>query len=232
MEDIYLYKDEFENDCQFLRKKYYEHVSAIITDFFEEPLPDNEFHQRFLNMLNTPENYEDVYHITTEMPFYWAICIIEDRWTNNHLIKNKTNDDYRKWNNRYCIENDIITFIIQGINEETYVFNNNEGGKSIFLVKKFYEFVSSLVTDFFKQPFEYNIMNVRLINRLNALCSNGYYKDINPFIGNPPYWALSIIENKETTCVLSVEQLKLYPEFLEKFFKKNGISSFVIPESS
>jgi len=232
MEDIFLYKDEYDNDCQFLRKKYYEKVSSLITDFFEEPLPDNKFHQRFLNVLNTLEDYHDVYHITTEMPFYWAICIIENRWTHNHLIKNKTNDEYREWSTKYRTENNIITFIIEGINEETYVFNDNEGGKSLFLREKYYEFVGSLVTDFFKQPFEYNIMNAQLINRLNALYADGNYQTISKFIGNPPYWALSIIENKETTGILNVEQLKLYPEFLEEFYKKNGISSFVIPKSS
>ncbi len=42
MEDLYVYKDEYDNDCTFLRKKYYEKVSALITDFFEEPLPDND----------------------------------------------------------------------------------------------------------------------------------------------------------------------------------------------
>lgn len=56
MEDIYAYKDEYNNDCQFLRRKYYQYVSDLITDFFEEPLPDNDFHTRFLNVLNTLEN--------------------------------------------------------------------------------------------------------------------------------------------------------------------------------
>ncbi len=231
MEDLYVYKDEYDNDCTFLRKKYYEKVSALITDFFEEPLPDNEFHQRFLKVLNTLEDYHDVYHITTEMPFYWAVCIIENRWTHNHLIKNKTNEEYREWSHKYRTENDIITFIIEGINEETYVFNNNEGGKSIFLRKKYYEFIDSLVTDFFKKPFEYNKMNAGLINRLNALPAGGNYKTVSSFTGNPPYWALSVIENKETTDVLSVEQLKSYPEFVEDFYRKNGISSFIIPQS-
>jgi hypothetical protein len=38
MEDIFIYKDEYGNECTFLREKYYKHVCAVITDFFEEPL--------------------------------------------------------------------------------------------------------------------------------------------------------------------------------------------------
>ncbi|WP_185287864.1 hypothetical protein [Chryseobacterium lactis] len=113
MEDIYAYKDEYNNDCQFLRRKYYQYVSDLITDFFEEPLPDNDFHTRFLNVLNTLENYEDVTYITCEMPFYWAICIIENRRTHHHLIKNKTNEDYIQWHTKYRTANDFVTFIIE-----------------------------------------------------------------------------------------------------------------------
>lgn len=230
MEDIYVYKDEFGNECSFLRRKYYELVSAIITDFFEESLPDNEVQKNFLNLLSTLEDYHDVYYITTEMPFYWAICIIENRKTNNHLIKNKTNDDYSEWINKYNKENNIVRFIIEGINEEIYIFNNNEGGKSIFLRGKYYEFVCNLVTGFFKKPLEYNLNNAGLISNLNALFADGKYKDISKFIDNPPYnWAISIIENKETTHILDEEQLKGYTEFLEEFNKKNDINSFFIP---
>lgn len=230
MEDIYLYKDEYNNDCQFLRRKYYEYVSALITDFFEEPLPDNDFHTHFLNALNTLENYDDVYHITTEMPFYWAICIIENRWTNHHLIKDKTNEDYGKWHAKYRAANDLVTFIIEGINEETYIFNNSEGGKSLFLRGKYYQFVCSMVTDFLGKPLENNWINNALITRLNALPASGQYKNIRQFINKQPYWALSIAENKETTNVLNPEQLKAYTKFLEEFYKNNGISSFIIPQ--
>lgn len=230
MENIYLYKDEFGNECTFLRGKYYKQVCALITDFFKEPLPDNDFHKHFLNLLNTLEDHHDVYTITTEMPFYWAICIIENRWTNNHLIKNKTNEDYREWVNKYDKENNIITFIIEGINEDTYVFNDEKGGKSIFLRGKYYELIYSLITDFFKKSPEYNLMNARLINNLNALFANGNYKNISKFIGKELYWAMSIIENKETTNALNEEQLKEYTKFLENFYKKNGITSFVLPQ--
>ncbi|GAA5083568.1 hypothetical protein GCM10023210_02360 [Chryseobacterium ginsengisoli] len=231
MENLYIYQDEFDNECTFLRKKYYEHICAMITDFFEEPLPDNEFYRNFLDVLNTLEDYHDVYYLTTEMPFYWAICIIENRRTNHHLIKNKTNDDFREWYIKYKKENDIVRFIIEGINEETYVFNNDNGGESIFLRKKYYELVCILVTDFFKKPLEYNAMNATLIGNLNALFADGKRKDISTFVDREPYyWAMSIIEDKETTNVLNEKELEGYAEFIEDFYKNNEIKSFVIPE--
>lgn len=231
MENLYIYQDEFDNECTFLRKKYYEHICAIITDFFEEPLPDNEFFRNFLDILNTLEDYHDVYYLTTEMPFYWAICIIENRRTNHHLIKNKTNDDFREWYIKYKKENDIVRFIIEGINEETYVFNNDNGGESTFLRKKYYELVCSLVTEFFKKPLEYNAMNAMLIGNLNALFVDGKRKDISIFVDREPYyWAMSIIEDKETTNVPDEKELEGYTEFIKDFYKNNEIKSFVIPE--
>lgn len=232
MEDTYLYKDEYDNDCIFFRKKYHDLVLAIITDFFEEPLPNNGFQKGFINFLNTLDDYHAVYHITGEMPFYWAICIIEDRHTSNHLIKNKTNEAYMEWSQRYHIENDIITFIKEGINEETYVFNDHGGGKGIFLRGRYYEFVCSLVTDFFEKPLEYNLANARFINHLNALFDNGSAEYISKFLAQPPYdWALSIIENKETANTLNPEQLASYTEFLEAFYRKNGMTAFTIPQN-
>ncbi|BAP32478.1 uncharacterized protein CHSO_3441 [Chryseobacterium sp. StRB126] len=233
MKEIYAYKDEYNNDCQFLRGKYYKYISDLITDFFEEPLPDNDFHTHFLNVLNTLEDYDDIYYITSEMPFYWAICIIENRRTHNHLIKNKTNEDYKKWHTKYRTANDFVTFIIEEINEKTYIFNDNEGGKSLFLRGKYYEFVCSLVTDFLGKPLENNLINTTLIGKLNTLPASGQYKNISQFIDTPPYcWAMSIIENKETTNVFNPEQLKVYTKFLEEFNKKNRINSFVIPQHS
>lgn len=229
MKDIFIYKDEYGNECTFLRGKYYKHVCAVITYFFEESLPDNEFHKHFRSLLNTLESYDDVYTITTEMPFYWSICIIENRWTNNHLIKSKTNDDYKEWADKYNRENGIITFIIEGINEETYIFNNDEGGKSIFLRGKYYEFVCKLVSDFFKEVLEYNFINARLINNLNALYDGGKYEDIRKFVDKKPYqWAMSIIENKETATVLDDKSLEEYNIFLDEFFKANNIKSFIV----
>ncbi|MFC5872369.1 hypothetical protein ACFP3I_07225 [Chryseobacterium arachidis] len=202
-------------------------VCAIITDFFEEPLPDNDFRSDFLNLLNTLEDYDDVYIITGEMPFYWAICIIENRWTSNHLIKNMTSDLFMEWYKKYKQENGIISFIIGGIDEDTYVFNNDEGDKSIFLRGKYYEFISDLVKNFFKKPHVYNDLEYMLIGRLNALPASGNNKNIEQFIGKELFWALSVIENKETTTVLNEKQLQEYTEFRNEFFKTHHITSFI-----
>ena len=230
MEDQYIYTDEFGNESVFLRRKYYKLVCATIKDFFEEPLPENGFHRHFLNLLNTLEDYHDVYIITTEMPFYWAVCIIENNWTIKHLLKNKTNEEYREWYIRYKKENDIVSFIIEVINEETYKFTNNDGDKSLFLRKKYYEFICSLVTDFFKKPLEYNSMNAGLISSLNALFADGKQKDVDRFIGQEIYWAMSVIEDKEFQNLLIFTNSEEYNEFLADFYRENKINAFVIQE--
>ncbi|MBB6330943.1 hypothetical protein HNP24_001893 [Chryseobacterium sediminis] len=231
METKYMYKDEFGNECIFLRDAYYELVCAIITDFFEETLPNNDFHSRFLNLLNTLEGYDDVYNITTEMPFYWAICIIENEWTNKHLIKNKTNDLFIEWYKKYKQKNDIVSFIIEGINEDTYIFNDKEGGKNIFLRGKYYEFISDLIKYFFNKTHEYNELDYMLIGYLNGLPASGNDKNIEKFINKELYWALSIIENKETTTVLNEKQLEEYNKFRDEFFETNNITSFIVSQS-
>lgn len=252
MEDIYLYKDEFGNECTFLRGKFYQYVCDLITVFFEEPLPDNEFHTNFVKALNTLEDYHDVYTFTIEYPWYWAICIIENNWTIHSLIKGKEDEELMEWVKKYKKENDIISLIIDGINEETYVFTTKENVKSIFLRKKYYEFISALVKDFFKQQIEFNDTEYSLMTRLNALPSSGTYTDIirrlnisvieeisdaeninieHAIEENACQWAMSIIENKEIATVLDDKKLEEYRVFLDEFFKTNTITSFIIPKS-
>lgn len=230
MESKYIYRDEFGNECTFLSGKYYELVCALVTDFFEEPLPNNDFHNHFLNLLNTLQDYDDVYNITTEIPYYWAICIIENGLTNKHLIKNKTDNLFMEWYKKYKQKNNIVSFIIEGINEDTYIFNNEEGGKSIFLRGKYYKFISDLIKYFLKKTSEYNELEYMLIGYLNGLPASGNYKNIEKFIDKELYWALSIIENKETTTVLNGKQLEEYNEFLNEFLKTNNITSFIVSE--
>ncbi|MGN7863247.1 hypothetical protein [Chryseobacterium sp. 22458] len=252
MKDIYIYKDEFDNECTFLRGKFYKYVCDLITVFFEEPLPDNEFHKNFVNALNNLEDYHDVYKFTIEYPWYWAICIIENNWTVNSLIKGKNDEELMEWVKKYKKENDIVSLIIDGINEETYIFTNKEEVKSLFLRKKYYEFISALVKDFFKQQIKFNDTEYSLITRLNALPSSGVYTDIirrlnipvieeisdaeninieHALEENAYQWAMSIIENKEITTVLDDKKLEEYNVFLDKFFKTNNIKSFIVSES-
>lgn len=252
MEDIYIYKDEFENECTFLRGKFYKYVCDLITDFFEEPLPDNEFHRNFVNGLNTLQDYHDVYNFTVEYPWYWAICIIENNWTINSLIKEKSDEELMEWIKKYKKENEIVSLIIDGINEETYIFTNKEGTKSIFLRKKYYEFIDALIKDFFKHQTKFNDTEHTLITRLNAFpSSSGTYIDIirrlnipvkgevnnaenldieNAIQEDAYKWAMSIIENKETKNVLSEKQLDEYNVFLNKFLKGKNMKSFIVPE--
>lgn len=252
MEDIYLYKDEFGNECTFLRGKFYQYVIDLITVFFEEPLPGNEFHENFVKALNNLEEYHDVYTFTIEYPWYWAICIIENKRTINSLIKGKKNEELMEWIKKYKKENDIISLIIDGINEETYVFTNKEEVKSIFLRKKYYEFICALVKDFFKRQIEFNDIEHSLMTRLNALPSSGAYTDIirrlnisvieeisdakninveHTIEENAYQWAMSIIENKKITTVLDDKKQEEYNVFLDEFFKTNNITSFMVSEN-
>lgn len=112
-EDQFIFINDDGKKSIFYRREYYKHVSDIIKTFFNESLSDNEFHKRFISLLNELEDYNDVYNITTEMPFYWAICIIENDWTTNHLIKDKTLDDYIQYSKKYDKKNNITTFIIE-----------------------------------------------------------------------------------------------------------------------
>lgn len=69
------------------------------------------------------------------------------------------------------------------------------------------------------------------LNNLNALYDNGNYEDIIQFIDKQPYyWAISIIENKETITVLNENQLEEYNKFLNEFFETNNITSFIVSE--
>ncbi|MGE4513134.1 MAG: hypothetical protein AB7E26_04870 [Chryseobacterium sp.] len=251
MEDLFIYTDEFGNECTFLRGKFYKYVCDLITDFFEELLPDNEFHRNFVHGLNTIQDYNDVYSFTVEYPWYWSICIIENKWTINSLIKEKTDEELMAWVKKYKKENDIISLVIDGINEETYVFTNKEGTENIFLRKKYYEFISVLVKEFFKKQIKFNDTEYSLVTRLNALPSSGTYTDIIRRLNIPVIeeisvaeniniehaieqdayqWGMSIIENKETAMVLDDKKLEEYNIFLDEFFKANNMTSFVVSQ--
>jgi len=103
-----------------------------------------------------------VYSFTVEYPWYWSICIIENKWTINSLIKEKTDEELMAWVKKYKKENDIICLVIDGINEETYVFTNKEGTENIFLRKKYYEFISVLIKEFLKNRLNLMILNILL----------------------------------------------------------------------
>lgn len=230
MKDIFVYNDEFGNECTFLRKQYYFHVCNLVTDFFEEPLEMNSFHKYFIKMLDELEDYKDVYVITIEPLSYWAICIIENDFTINSLINEKKIEELTEWNLMYYKSHNIVRYIIQGINEETYVFTDKDGEKKIFFRKKYHEFVAALVKYFFRQHIKFNNIEALLISYLNGLPNSGDYKNINEITDNSPYyWAMSIIENEWTTKTLNKEELEKYYIFEKEFYKQNDISSFIYP---
>ena len=87
-----IYFDESEGEeYVFRRKEYYFLVCGIVTEFFHWSMPENGFHERFVDLLNDVEIYDDVVNITSEMPYYWAMCIIEGGFTRNGLTDSGIN---------------------------------------------------------------------------------------------------------------------------------------------
>ncbi|WP_459212795.1 hypothetical protein [Aquimarina rhabdastrellae] len=118
-EEKFEFLNGYGKESIFLRRAYYEEICAIITDFFEEELIMNDFHEYFVNFLNTLEDHDDVMFINVEMPFYWAICIIQNKRTCDHLINGKTDDDYVKWwREVYYKKTEISDHLIETVNKD------------------------------------------------------------------------------------------------------------------
>ena len=107
----YKFINGYGKENVYLRREDYNEVCAIITDFFEEELVMNDFHEYFIHFLNTLEDQDDVAFIQAEPPFYWAICIIQNRRTTDHMIKGKTLDDYVTWLQEYYKKTGIGFFL-------------------------------------------------------------------------------------------------------------------------
>lgn len=105
------------NKKKFLRKEYFEFICLVIVKLFNEPVPNNEYINNFINDLNTLEENDDVcgavYFYLHETETHWARSIIIDDWSNESdnqeimLKLNKLLNDYERKNN-------ITDFIIEG----------------------------------------------------------------------------------------------------------------------
>ncbi|WP_281322086.1 hypothetical protein [Flavobacterium aestivum] len=62
----------------FYRNIFYSYIKDLVTDFFNHKLDYNETHLRFVNFLETLEDAGDVYFLMHEMPYHWALSIIQN----------------------------------------------------------------------------------------------------------------------------------------------------------
>lgn len=93
----------------FLREKYFEFVCLLITDYYKKEVPQNDFYNYFVNLLNNLDDYNGVYFVEHYMPPYWALSIIE-----NDNTKNSFNYDERmkEISTKFRRENNLSSFII------------------------------------------------------------------------------------------------------------------------
>ena len=62
----------------FHRFLFYSYIKNLIIDFFNIELKDNETHLRFISFLETLEDAGDVYFLTHEETYHWALSIIQN----------------------------------------------------------------------------------------------------------------------------------------------------------
>lgn len=111
MDDILIFKDD-DKSFVFYRKKYYEFICFLIKNFFQVPLSQNKTHKWFVDTLNSLQDYDDVYFINSELPFYWAMNIIQNDRTTETLLGEDL-DRYIEFAKNYDKENGITSYIVE-----------------------------------------------------------------------------------------------------------------------
>ncbi|ANF50527.1 hypothetical protein A0O34_08335 [Chryseobacterium glaciei] len=112
------------------------------------------------------------------------------------------------------------------IKNDKFSFIDDDGQEKIFLREKYFEFVCLLITEFFKKKIIENEFYNYFISMLNNLEDYDGVDYINHQI--PYHWALSIIQNKNTTDSYTSEELEKLLEFYAKFEKQNNLTSFIV----
>ncbi|WP_264524446.1 hypothetical protein [Flavobacterium sp. N502536] len=98
MEKDFIFMDD-ETDGKeriFYRSIFYSYIRNLITDFFNAKLEYNDTHLRFISFLETLEDAGDVYFLMHEMPYHWALGIIQNTAEPNEEImldENKKNNE-------------------------------------------------------------------------------------------------------------------------------------------
>lgn len=106
--DEFLFIDEDGQKKIFLRGKYFEFVCLLITDFFEKKIIENEFYSYFISLLNNLEDYEGVDYINHQIPYHWALSIIQNKDTYTPEELENLLELYSKFEE----QNNLTSFII------------------------------------------------------------------------------------------------------------------------
>jgi hypothetical protein len=98
----------------FYRDIFYSYIKDLITDFLNCSLEYNEIHLRFISFLETLEDAGDVYFLMHEMPYHWALSIIQNTaepdesiMINNHKLNKSEKDFYLNFLKKNSIESFI-----------------------------------------------------------------------------------------------------------------------------
>ena len=80
MENDFIFIDKTDNNKKkvFHRKLFYKYIRELIIKFFNVKLENNEINQRFIGYLNNLKEAGDVYFLMHEMPYHWALSIIQN----------------------------------------------------------------------------------------------------------------------------------------------------------
>lgn len=114
------------------------------------------------------------------------------------------------------------------IKNSQFIFTDTDDRvKKIFFREKFYEFVCLLITDYYEKEIIENDFHKYFVNLLNDLDEDYGVFFIEHLM--PPYWALSIIQNKHTTDTFHYDHRM--KEISTKFRRNNNLKSFVIDYS-
>ncbi len=224
-EEKFEFLNGYGKESTFLRRAYYERICTIITDFFEEELIMNDFHEYFVNFLNTLEDHDDVMFINVEMPFYWAICIIQNKRTSDHLINGKTREDLKKWNDSYYERRRIASYLLKPVNKDEYDFVKNNK-QYTFLVKRYYDFINELIIVFFNSTVQNNRQHIILKSLLDMIHLDRSFEEINTI--EPFQWALRVIHDKEYHPTLEDKEMARYIRFRAEFLHKERMQGFII----
>lgn len=115
MEKDFIFIDDETDGKQriFYRSIFYSYIRNLITDFFNAKLEYNETHLRLINFLETLEEAGDVYFLMHEMPYHWALSIIQNTSEPNEEImidENQKNNeiDFCK---QFLLKNNIYFFL-------------------------------------------------------------------------------------------------------------------------
>lgn len=222
--------NSFGNKNVFLTEAFYNEVCAIITDFLKEELVMNGCHKRFIEMLNNLDNEYEVSMLLIDGTEEWALSILKNGTDLDfgEYPNGKTDEELIDWySDVYYPKTKIGSYLIKTIDDPITDVEDDFGNHNVFFVKKYYDFVNLLVTDFFDQKVENNEEHSYFMNVLKTV---GNYRDSFEEVNKiePYQWALRIINDSEEVEEITDEKRNKYNEFLYSYLHANEIENFVV----